>query len=709
METTRPNKRIYLSRILMPIFALILVLGFLPNPGSAQAAAATTAKSATTAPAAAPALAMSLKNMSIFTEKGISTALLSITMQNNSKADINMNEYGLRVTQGSFSYTVKLTQKQTARIKPGIALDYTFTTQLPAKMADDKLKLVLFKWDTKAASLMQDVVSIPLPAGKAAVPSSQVTAMLSPWDSSLEDDAALQYTAVNSFVVQEDNSAYFYADLYASNVSSEAVSVPDYISYRLKDKNGKVYSATVTDGAGAAIYPGEKQRISLKSAVPSSMASVDEAALEIYTNQQSKVTVLGALTLKNTQKTLELNRSGVMTTQDGYNGLAASVTSAILSAQKDGTHFIANVQVQNSGNQVAAVPDLAARLQYGVNQHSTDIAAGADEDRPAFLAAGQTVTYSFHAVLPTGISKDQTNLVLLDNRASGTNVTVKVPVSVTNLNNSSDYPDVIYKAVDYKLGTTFTLDESKSYSDGLEASLVDFQLFENEDSGYPTAVAKFKYTNTGKTPISLPSFQSELITSDGVVYNGVKQTSSITKITPGTSVITSSSYLVPDDIEKQALTLNVYDDTTLSPEQISIGAFKVSLNATTTSTTYNKYSLYPFSLLVYDSSLTFASGGDASSTSGTLSLDLYVDRLENATVDANLNSMEVEVTDIFGHVILTKTEALTGSQKLTNGRKTYKTDPMTSDTLNYTKIVNIYEVVTTPTGSVRRLIQSMPF
>lgn len=173
----------------------------------------------------------------------------------------------------------------------------------------------------------------------------------------------------------------------------------------------------------------------------------------------------------------------------------------------------------------------------------------------------------------------------------------------------------------------------------MDVSLVELHAHENDDLGYKTAIAKYKITNNGSSTIALPELQNELLDSNGNSYTGTRQSSVTTQLTPGSSYVVSYSYLLPNrkTADDEAFALNIFDDKSVSEGKVSLGTYQVALQKEDDSDTID---LYPFSLKVNDSSISWLYSGGSYSYQLNLDLDItHEDQVIIDSISRQLNSI----------------------------------------------------------------------
>ncbi|MNR01434.1 hypothetical protein D3C85_1172390 [compost metagenome] len=275
-------------------------------------------------------------------------------------------------------------------------------------------------------------------------------------------------------------------------------------------------------------------------------------------------------------------------------------------------------------------------------------------------------------------------------------------MAVFLLKGASEAKNGFTTAVDYELGSKLVLGSSV-VNPNLEVSLIELHAHENDDLGYKTAIAKYKITNNGTTTLAMPDLQNDLIDNKGNTYTGSRQSAAATQITPGSSYVVSYSYLLPNkdtDVEDEAFALNVFDNKSVSEGNVSAGTFKVALQEEETGDTI---AIYPFSLKVNDSSISWTySGGNYSYV---LSLDMDITHEDQVIVDSNFSKIQFEMVDSLGRIVGTQDASLMGTGKLTSGSQKVTISGLKNEQVSSGIVVNMYEVINTPNGTAKRLLK----
>ncbi|KRF27669.1 hypothetical protein [Paenibacillus sp. Soil787] len=699
------------------------------------------------APAAyAASEAVYISNSSYFTlnQAALSSSSLqfSVLLHNGESQSIDFNQYGVRVTdQTGRSYTAKLSEKKSASVSPGQDQSFRFYANLPAGETADQLKVDVFRWDFGKADFMNHLGDLPVSSivqeGQVKVPEQIIN--LHALDSTLSNDASVAFQLGQSVRVTENGKWYMYTQVSAKNLGSSSVKLPSGLQVRLVDANGLKYTSTVANGSDTTFLPNQSDTMTLKTLVSRQMPT-SGLSLEYYYLNQSEDVSLGMLSLNASLQTAALGTKQIYAGQQEGEQVTVKANTSTYSIQDDGVHVQTVVTLSNDGEAIASVPSFSASYQFG--DAGTSVTSTDNSARSGYLAPKETASYYFNAILPTGVDPNAAQLVLWQKANTGSTsssgssasgsaastsnggtssgtattgsgasttgsssaaaTTGQMPVAVFQLKGASEAQSGFITAVNYELGSKLIFNNSSVVNKNLDVSLVELHALENDDLGYKTAVAKYKITNNGTSTLALPELQNELIDSKGNTYTGSRQSAVATQITPGSSYVVSYSYLLPNKTESddETFALNVYDDKSVSEGNVSVGTYRVALQKETESDTL---ALYPFSLKVNDSSISWLY--NSGTYSYQLNLDLDITHEDQVIIDSNFSKIEFDMVDSLGRIVGTQTATLTGTGKLTSGKQKVVVSGLKDEQVDSGVVVNMYEVIETPNGTAKRLIK----
>ncbi|GLI06509.1 hypothetical protein YDYSG_25390 [Paenibacillus tyrfis] len=261
----------------------------------------------------------------------------------------------------------------------------------------------------------------------------------------------------------------------------------------------------------------------------------------------------------------------------------------------------------------------------------------------------------------------------------------------------------------YELGQPFAFDSlSDTIDPHLSVSMVEFHRHENDGEGYQTVIAKLLLTNNSDLPVLVPTFQTKLITSQGMTYSGNRQTGAIAEIMPQTSYAVSYAFNMPTENQDEQYVLKFTDAKTAAPASTTIGAYRVAMQETKLDVA--NMSFYPFKVKLNDWTLNARYNVPSALSPNTpisytyrMKLDMDIARNEHVVVDPNSSKMQLELVDKTGRILSTKSLPFSGVNRLISGPQFIQFDTLRTEEHEYPLDINIYEVITTPTGEAKRL------
>jgi hypothetical protein len=659
-----------------------------------------------------------------------SSLQFSVMFHNGENQTLDFNKYGVRVTDGAgHSYTANLSEKKSGLVSGGDEQSFRFYANLPAGETADDLKVDVFRWDYNKSDFMNHLGELPISSviqnGQLEAPEEIIN--LRTLDSTLANDAALAFQLGQSVRVTESGKWYMYTQVAAKNLGSASVKVPAGLLVRLVDANGLKYTATVANGSDTSILPNQSDTLTLKTLISKDTPTTG-LSLEYYYLNQSEDVSLGTLNMNASLATVDLGAKQVYAGQQVGEKVSVQASSSTYSVQADGVHVQTVVTLSNDGEVVAPIPSLQASYQFG--DSNTSVSSTDNSTRGSFIAPKETETYYFNATLPTGVDPNAAQLVLWQKASSTTasngtttaattgtgnsttpatttttTTTGQMPVAVILLKGASEAKNGFTTAVNYELGSKLVFNNDL-VNPNLDVSLVELHAHENDDLGYKTAIAKYKITNNGTSTLALPELKNDLIDNKGNAYTGARQTTAATQITPGSSYVVSYSYLLPNKTvtDDDSFALNVYDDSSVSEGNVSVGTYKVALQKEETGVgASDTINIYPFSLKINHSAIAWLySGGNFSYQ---LTLDMDITHEDQVIIDSNFSKIEFELVDSLGRILGTQEAVLTGTAKLTSGTQKVLISGLKNEQIDNGVSINMYEVISTPNGTAKRLLR----
>ncbi|WP_438431841.1 hypothetical protein [Gorillibacterium sp. sgz500922] len=701
-----------LTRRLSTCLMLVLSLALVLSPISL-----TKAEAAGTSVRNGP-LTFTIDSAVLSAETNATTLQFQLKAVNSGKSAVRLSDYGVRVVRtGSGSISAKLLTKLNARLDAGKSAASRYAATVPAGSKLTDYKIVVFKWNSGGNRYMTDLGQVSAAQAAAAQTASAVVA-LSQADSAYASSLSVQWKSARTYRVVQDGLVYLYADLWLTNKSASQVTLPTALAYRLKAAPGadEAYAAEILAGLDKALQPNETRKVTLRAAVPAATASAKGWVLQLYAAAQNVPMILGTVSVGDTEAVAAIGGSQSYLAAAPTSPLAYSVTRTTLTSRTDGILYVSTVTLRNTGSASAAVTEVSAVYQYqGLGATEAKIDTGS---HPTYLAAGASASYTFSAVLPSDVEAADVRLILRESKAvkaaaTGTGADnsagLTLPVSITGLAAAAPPADAYAAAAPYKPGAALKLQQGTLSSD-LSVSLLELKEYRNPDTGYRTAVGKFKLTNNGTAELALPAIGNELIGEKGGAYPGTRQSTSVQTILPGTSFITAYSYVLPDSETASAFALNVYDSVSAAGDKVSLGSFRVQVENDSADTSYPyAMNLYPYQLKVLDPYyLTWNYDTGASSYTGQVKIDVSSMRTDNVNVESGFTGVQFDLVNrTSGKTLGSVSYGFAGTNKLKDGQVTLKYSGVDGDQIGL-NAVRIYETIPTPNGTVRRLLMEIP-
>ncbi|MCY9662470.1 hypothetical protein P5G65_05870 [Paenibacillus chondroitinus] len=379
------------------------------------------------------------------------------------------------------------------------------------------------------------------------------------------------------------------------------------------------------------------------------------------------------------------------------SGLTYTAIEASMQNTTAGRVAVVTVLASNPGTGRETVPAFRMDAQSETKNYEGKRA----EVEPVTLEAGEQKYIHFAIPVENGVTLSDLVVLSTDNYVpkggtdAATLATGKLAIVWPKEQGTST-------AVPYTIGQPIAFDAlTKVVDKSTQVSLMELHLHENPGEGYKTAVAKFKLTNTSTTPIALPAFASELVSTQGLTYQGARQANVTQMMNPGLSYVVSYSYIVPQSETGTSFSLKLLDSVAASPYTTTIAALQTDLQQEDTDSTI---SLYPFDLKFNDVTVNSVTTPQLTYTY-KVRLDLGIEQKENVVVDNNFSKLRFEIVDNAGRVIGSKDAAFNGDNKLISGVQTLDASNITTDQFSYPFTVNVYETIETANGTAKRLLK----
>ncbi|OCT12009.1 hypothetical protein A8709_29570 [Paenibacillus pectinilyticus] len=484
--------------------------------------------------------------------------------------------------------------------------------------------------------------------------------------------------------------------------------VPEH-ELRVQNTDGLTYTLKPSASNKASLQPKEITELVYLASIDSkeigTIAGLSFVNVDVYSYPKVETTLL-TMPANNVwyggtgsaaMQSIASSQWGQAFTIPGVNsGLTYTTVESSIQNTATGRVAVVTLLATNPGAGRETVP----AFRVDVQSEQKNFEGKRTEVAPVILGAGEKAY--IHYAIPVDSSVSLTNLLVLstdtfvpkEGGAATDLATAKLAIQWPKEQGN-------VAATTYTIGQPIAFDPlTKVIDKSAQVSLMELHVHDNAGDGYKTAVAKFKVTNTGTTPIATPAFLSELVDKQGVSYQGARQTNVTSMMNPGLSYVVSYSYIVPQSEDSDSFALNLLDAQAAAPYTTTIAALKTDVQTEGSSSTI---SLYPFDVTFNDitTNMQYAAGA----YTYRLKLDLTITQKENVVVDNNFSKLRFEVVDGLGRVVGSKDAALTGVNKLTSGKTSLDASSVSADQFTSPYTVNVYETVDTPTGTAKRLVK----
>ncbi|MDO3677268.1 hypothetical protein [Paenibacillus ehimensis] len=346
----------------------------------------------------------------------------SLKLHNGGSGAVDFNGYGVRVVdEAGNRYPARLGSKQSARVQPGKEQTFDFYSQLAPGVKAEGLKVDLYAWDGSGADQTRDIGALPvansLPGGVSAA--SQTVMRLKDADPAAKEDGFLTFVQGDGFRIVENGKPYLYMNLYVTGSGKTGITLPSALQYRLLTSDGRTLPGALTGSDSSSLLPNETVQRTLKAEL--SELSVGPLTLQMVISDTGEDKVLGSLPLGELPPAVKLGSEKPLARYGTGSGLTVAAEKATAIRQEDGVLVQSTVTVRNDSDRMIAVPALTGAYQFG-----KDGSAAASEARSsvdAYLAPKAAVSFSYTALLPSGVEPDAAELVVRvkeDAAAAGT-------------------------------------------------------------------------------------------------------------------------------------------------------------------------------------------------------------------------------------------------------------------------------------------------
>ncbi len=353
----------------------------------------------------------------------------SLKLHNGGSGAVDFNGYGVRVVdEAGNRYPARLGSKQSARVQPGKEQTFDFYSQLAPGVKADGLKVALYAWDGSGADQTRDIGALPvadsLPGGGPVA--SQTVVRLKDADPAAKEDAFLTFVQGDGVRVVENGKPYLYLNLYVTASGKTGVTLPSGLQYRLLTADGRTLPGTLSGPGGSSLQPNETVQRTVKAEL--SEPSGGPLTLQLTVADTGEDKVLGSLPLGGLPPAVKLGSEKPLARYGTGSGLTLAAEKATAIRQESGILVQSTVSVRNDSDRMIAVPALSGAYQFG--QEGSAAASEARSSRDAYLAPKAAVSFSYTALLPSGVEPDAAELVIrVKEDAAGTSAGSDTPAS----------------------------------------------------------------------------------------------------------------------------------------------------------------------------------------------------------------------------------------------------------------------------------------
>jgi hypothetical protein len=315
-----------------------------------------------------------------------------------------------------------------------------------------------------------------------------------------------------------------------------------------------------------------------------------------------------------------------------------------------------------------------------------------------------------HYAIPAGNSTKIKNLTILSTEDFASDDQTNINYSIGRLNitlpDDSNVLRFMNPLLTYEWNKPIQFDPlNKLIQPEVDVSMVALHMHESVGGGIRTAVAKFKLLNRSDHPVPVPHFQAQLMSTGGYQFTGTRQSTVVETLIPNVSYVVYYSFVLSSTESDKQLVMEILDGETFTPYNIPIAAFRTQAQLEQVDTTL---AFYPINVKL--NSWTVSMNSSSGSSQGNLPftynlrLDLDINPQDDIVVDQSFSKMKVELVDAQGKTIGVKTFSFTGENRLVSGMQVIN---ISSERLESSLSLRIYETMNTPFGEADRLIQTL--
>ncbi|MBA2938450.1 hypothetical protein HZF08_09015 [Paenibacillus sp. CGMCC 1.16610] len=507
------------------------------------------------------------------------------------------------------------------------------------------------------------------------------------------------------------------------NTSNQTLRIPDY-ELKVKTTDGTIYTLRPSSSNAHGVQPESEVEltylkvINRQTEVDLSNLSLIDVNYDVYPKQETlllSAPIDGVVwngnrgEFKKAPASIKWGETFSIPTV--ASPLQYKTVDITRSNSNEGAVYVVKLLVTNPNDQAETLP--AIELD---GKSKTNLYAGKQvEDAPVVLDAGQSkyVHYAIHADMDTVLNSINvlTSESFTQADAAGNVKTSAFTIGKLNV----EMPGAAGATGSYTYGTPITFEKwNDVINQDLDVALVELHVTDNKDQGSKVAFAKFTLTNKGVSDIPVPAFQTMLSSPTGYDYTGSRQNDAQKSIAPGTSTVVSYAFVLPVSETSDTYTMKVQNEIkgqtggeSKPTFKSTIASYKVAVQEPEDR---HEISLYPYTVNLKDYMLSqITVPGQTIALNYTYKLQLYMDLIRDpkVLVDNSFSKLKFELVDRSGTILGSKIFPFTGTDRLVNGKQTLTFSNLTTDQLQNNVLVNVYEVLNTPSGEVDRLIAEL--
>ncbi|MVO99330.1 hypothetical protein [Paenibacillus lutrae] len=603
-------------------------------------------------------------------------------------------------------------------------------------------------WKSTATTvvLTAALLASATPALAAADPKSAVVkpAVQAPLSYTLTQDLQVEIkTVVNE---KTPDGTRLGAVVRIKNTGAKLVRVPEY-EVRLKTKDGVEYKLQPSLGSPKSIQPKSQAELSYLTTVDSAggveLGELTWVDIDVYVypkKETPKLSIPITEVAWSGTDNAEIPSASVKKWGESFaipsldTPLEFKLSNISRNYEGNKASSIVQVLLTNPSKKREKLPDIVLEGKSGLKTYDSALV----ESGVALEPGEQKYV---HFVIPTELNTelDAFNIVTTEKYINDQKEPVTYRVGRVHVLLPDKQSDALLIQGKYAFGEAMKMDPLNNLiHPDMSVSLVELHMEENEGDGFNTAIAKFRLTNKSSRPLGVPSFATDLVSSDGYTYSGSRQGQTSIRVLPNASYIVSYSYVLPASETGEELKLALYEaQGSASPEAKTpasaggpdkdgkdasasdaaagaslkgavsfkslLTAYKVDVQPQPESK--DLFALYPLNVKVnlWDISAIY---NLQQGYNYRLKLMLDIKQEKDVLIDRTFSQLQFDMYDSGGTLISSISHPFFGQNKLQNGTNILNFSPNTEE-LGYPITIKVYEAFENDKGeTVKRLLGS---